>query len=139
MRKTKIVYSFTDEGVFIGTDIAWESWDLDGTFLLPANSTDIAPPQIPAGYVARWNDSQWNLEIIPLDTEPALEFNSDPEPITWEQIRSERNYLLSQTDWIFAPDVILKNKEAWITYRQALRNIPQTYTEVTAIIWPVAP
>ena len=47
MRKTKTVYSFTDEGVFTGTDIAFESWDLNGVFLLPANSTEVAPPEIP--------------------------------------------------------------------------------------------
>ena len=137
MRKTKTVYSFTDEGIFAGTDIAWESWDLNGRFLLPANSTEVAPPEIPEGYFAKWNGSQWDLESIP-EPEPAPEPEPEP-PLAWEQIRSERNYLLSQTDWIFAPDVALKNKEAWLTYRQALRDVTSTFKAPEEVVWPQKP
>jgi hypothetical protein len=137
MRKTKTVYSFTDEGIFAGTDIAWESWDLNGRFLLPANSTAVAPPEIPSGYFAKWNGSQWELESIP-EPEPAPEPEPEP-PLTWDQIRSQRNYFLSQTDWIFAPDVTLKNKESWLTYRQALRDLPQNFEDPEEVIWPEKP
>ena len=58
---------------------------------------------------------------------------------TWDQIRSQRNYLLSQTDWIFAPDVTLTNKEAWLTYRQALRDLPQSFEDPSEVIWPTKP
>jgi hypothetical protein len=137
MRKTKTVYSFTDEGIFAGTDVAFESWDLNGVFLLPANSTEVAPPEIPEKFFAKWNGSKWELEIIP-EPEPTPEPELEP-PLTWDQIRSQRNYLLSQTDWIFAPDVTLKNKEAWLTYRQALRDIPQTFSTPEEVVWPTKP
>ena len=134
MRKTKTVYSFDDNGIFLGTDLAWESWDLNGTFLLPANSTEVAPSEIIEGHFAKWNGSQWELEIIP---EPELV--EELEPITWETIRTQRNYLLSQTDWIFAPDVTLKNKEAWITYRQSLRDLTNTFKNPEEVVWPEKP
>jgi hypothetical protein len=137
MRKTKTVYSFTHEGVFAGTETAFESWDLNGVFLLPANSTEIAPPEIPEKFFAKWNGSKWELESIP-EPEPAPEPEPEP-PLTWEQIRSKRNFLLSQTDWIFAPDVTVNNKEAWITYRQALRDLPQTFEDPSEVIWPEKP
>jgi hypothetical protein len=135
MRKTKTVYSFDNNGVFVGTDIAWESWDLNGVFLLPANSTEVAPADIPEGYFAKWDGSEWEFESIP---EPVP--TSEPEtPITWESIRSQRNYLLSQTDWIFAPDVTLDNKEAWLTYRQTLRDVPEIFTKPEKVVWPQKP
>lgn len=139
MRNTKTVYLFTDNGSFVGADIAWESWDLDGTFLLPANSTEIAPSEIPEGYFAKWNGSRWELESIPTpQIEPALE--SEPKLfLTWEQIRFQRNYLLSNTDWIFAPDVTLKNREVWLTYRQTLRDIPNNFSTPAEVIWPEKP
>lgn len=137
MRKTKIVYSFDNNGVFVGTDIAWESWDLNGVFLLPANSTEVAPTDIPEGYFAKWTGSKWEFESIP-EPEPTPEPEPEP-PLTWDQIRSQRNYLLSQTDWIFAPDVTLKNKEDWLTYRQALRDIPQTFQTPEGVVWPTKP
>ena len=144
MRKTKTVYSFDDLGTFIGTDIAWESWGFDDTYLIPAYSTEIAPPEeIPSGYFAKWNGSEWNLEVIPPEPEPTPEPTPEPipepDPITWDKIRSQRNYLLSQTDWIFAPDVNIINKDQWLSYRQELRDIPQTFSNPEDVVWPTKP
>lgn len=62
-----------------------------------------------------------------------------PAP-TWEQIRAERNYLLTQSDWINMPDAQPKpSKEVWLTYRQALRDITKTYSSPEAVIWPQKP
>lgn len=41
----------------------------------------------------------------------------------WEQIRLWRNAELSQTDWTQLSDSPVA-KEAWATYRQALRDLP---------------
>ena len=58
----------------------------------------------------------------------------------WKRVRSQRDRLLSQTDW-----VVVKAKEtgtnmptAWKTYRQALRDVP-TQTDVDNITWPTKP
>ena len=54
------------------------------------------------------------------------------------EARSERNRLLSETDWTQVADAPV-NKAAWATYRQALRDIPQQAGFPTSINWPVKP
>ena len=41
----------------------------------------------------------------------------------WEQIKLWRNWELGRTDWTQIADAPT-NKEAWATYRQALRDLP---------------
>ena len=44
----------------------------------------------------------------------------------WNAVRSERNALLSASDWTQLPDTALSDskKTQWATYRQALRDVP---------------
>ena len=58
--------------------------------------------------------------------------------ITWEQIRSRRNNLLALSDYTQMADWP-GDKEAWATYRQALRDLPQTYANAADVIWPAKP
>jgi hypothetical protein len=58
--------------------------------------------------------------------------------ITWDLIRGKRNRLIRKCDYTQMPD-FPGDKVAWATYRQALRDLPQTYANVEDIIWPVAP
>ena len=58
--------------------------------------------------------------------------------ITWEQIRSRRNNLLTLSDYTQMADWP-GDKTTWATYRQALRDLPQTYTNAADVIWPTAP
>ena len=58
--------------------------------------------------------------------------------ITWEQIRSRRNNLLTSSDYTQMADWP-GDKTAWATYRQALRDLTQTYTNAADVIWPTAP
>lgn len=58
--------------------------------------------------------------------------------ITWEQIRSRRNNLLALSDYTQMADWP-GDKEAWATYRQELRDLPQTYTNAADVIWPAKP
>jgi hypothetical protein len=144
MLKSITVYLFDDNGVFVGTELAFESWNLDGTYMVPIYATEIAPPEeIPSGHFSKWNGSEWNLEVIPPEPEPTPEPTPEPipepDPITWDKIRSQRNYLLSQTDWIFAPDVNIINKDQWLSYRQELRDIPQTFSNPEDVVWPTKP
>lgn len=57
---------------------------------------------------------------------------------TWDEIRAKRNGLLSETDYTQMPDWP-GDKTAWATYRQTLRDIPQTYSAPEDVIWPTAP
>ena len=62
-----------------------------------------------------------------------------PPAPTWEDIKIKRNGLLIETDWLSFPDVTHPNRQAWLDYRQALRDIPQNFTNPQDVVWPVKP
>ena len=54
-------------------------------------------------------------------------------------LRKERNAKLAETDWTQSRDVTLTNDAAWATYRQALRDITDTYSDLDSVVWPTKP
>jgi hypothetical protein len=56
----------------------------------------------------------------------------------WSEIRSERNRLLTESDWTQIGDVSLQNETEWLAYRQSLRDITQQ-NDPFNIVWPVKP
>lgn len=54
-----------------------------------------------------------------------------------EAVRSERDSLLSETDWMASTDVTLS--DAWKTYRQALRDVPAQSDFPNNVTWPTKP
>tara|TARA_Y100000741_G_scaffold272562_2_gene212672 strand:- start:4025 stop:4366 length:342 start_codon:yes stop_codon:yes gene_type:complete len=48
--------------------------------------------------------------------------------VPYQLLREERNFLLQETDYLMIIDYPHKNKEEWILYRQALRDLPATIT-----------
>tara|TARA_R100000773_G_C4145396_1_gene69905 strand:+ start:10 stop:462 length:453 start_codon:yes stop_codon:yes gene_type:complete len=63
----------------------------------------------------------------------------EPE-LTWDNIRAQRNELLQETDWTVIPDTSV-DQAAWKTYRQALRDIPETFKDKKAseVVWHTKP
>lgn len=60
---------------------------------------------------------------------------------TWDDIISVRNSLLLASDGKIAPDQPDSIKQAWIDYRQALRDIPATFgkgTENEVLAWKIS-
>ena len=58
----------------------------------------------------------------------------------WYVIRSKRNTLLRQTDWMAASDLTLSNE--WKAQRKALRDLPadqSSKTQSADITWPTPP
>ena len=60
----------------------------------------------------------------------------DAEEKTWADsaparrmvdLREQRNRLLAETDWMGNSDITMT--DAWKTYRQALRDLPSSYTD----------
>lgn len=58
------------------------------------------------------------------------------ETIEW--YKAQRNSLLSASDWTQLPDASV-DKQAWATYRQALRDLPQQPDFPNNITWPEPP
>jgi hypothetical protein len=56
-------------------------------------------------------------------------------------LKEERNALLAECDWTTVGDSPLtdEQKQAWITYRQALRDITESYSSLSDVVWPTKP
>ena len=55
------------------------------------------------------------------------------------ELRSQRDRLLNACDWTQFSDVVLGNKAAWATYRQALRDLPANTADPENPSWPAKP
>ena len=80
-------------------------------------------------------DGVWTQNYIVSD----LDADASAETIgaQWTMIRAERNKLLADCDWTQLPDAPV-NAAAWVTYRQALRDITEQANPFN-IIWPTKP
>ena len=102
------------------------------------------------------NETEFN-EMFRVRADDGTESTDYPDGLTWgavsakqpdlenaeplKLLRVERNAKLTETDW-----VITMHKElgtnipaAWKTYRQALRDITDTYTSLDDVVWPEKP
>jgi len=52
-------------------------------------------------------------------------------------LRAERNQRLANTDWWASSDLTMT--EAQTDYRQALRDVTDTYTSLDDVVWPEEP
>jgi len=102
-----------------------------------------------------WNGSEWTLEQntteierfgftladfpdAPVPDMPA--YNPDQRQLEQEaeEARTQRDALLSQSDWTQVPDAPV-DQTAWAEYRQSLRDVPQQAGFPTEITWPQIP
>ena len=96
-------------------------------------------------------DDDGNVSFVPIcegniDYEEYLEWaktntaNAVDSSLTWDDIRLKRDTLLMSTDWTMISDTSV-DQAAWKTYRQALRDIPETYKdkEPSEVVWPTQP
>jgi len=62
--------------------------------------------------------------------------------IALKKLRKERDTLLTKTDKYVIPDwphASVETANAWVTYRQALRDIPSVTEDPANPVWPVQP
>lgn len=59
---------------------------------------------------------------------------------SWDIVRKKRDHLLAISDWTMTPGATV-DQRAWSSYRQVLRDLPQTYENygLDKIVWPVSP
>lgn len=64
-----------------------------------------------------------------------------PSSVKWEIVRHVRNQLLADCDWTQLPDADLTEQEvqAWRDYRQALRNITDSFNTPEQVQLPEKP
>lgn len=81
-----------------------------------------------------WHDEE---QTRPTDAEilaKVAEFEA-AEPI--RQLREQRDRLIAETDWWVLPDRTAT--QAQLDYRQALRDITNTYSSLDDVVWPEKP
>ena len=62
-----------------------------------------------------------------------------PEYEVAEDVRSNRDQLLTQSDWTQLPDSNLSQDAEWLSYRTALRDVTEQDGFPYSIVWPVHP
>ena len=71
------------------------------------------------------------------ENEAAYKATKDADQAT--SVRTSRTDKLKESDWTHTTDSTVANKEAWATYRQALRDITSQVGFPWTITWPDAP
>jgi len=65
--------------------------------------------------------------------------SEDINAVLLEELRTERNKLLAETDWTQNNDVPETTTLKWQEYRQSLRDITEQYASVYDVVWPEKP
>ena len=130
--------SVTTEGVpdYSGEDYDIHEVDVDITGL--TTSGHIVSNLEGTSYHLKWDASK--KEVVTDDTaKAAWELTQE-----WKRIRTERNRLLSESDWTQGGDSPLttQKKSDWAKYRTSLRTLPEdqsSKTKYSDITWPTKP
>lgn len=85
------------------------------------------------GYITSYVDGQ----IVQVEED--LSLLPGQEEVDLDNLRRERNKLLVESDWTQLPDVPEELKNSWQSYRQALRDITNTYSSLRDVVWPTQP
>jgi hypothetical protein len=68
--------------------------------------------------------------LKPSDEEIQKKVDELTEKLPMKELRFRRDMLLSECDYKMVSDYKHKNKQAWIDYRQALRDLPEIIKEI---------
>ena len=85
---------------------------------------------------------KWNLETPTKPTDEQLdaletEATAIDNEISLVELRAVRNQKLAETDWWASSDLTMTEEQ--IAYRQALRDITDTYSSLDDVEWPTKP
>jgi len=108
----------TDPTTFTQEELT--SWGFTGPFTPP--TYDLYTE------VLEWDGSSFSVRVMTPEERQVVIDNR------WNEVRVERNRLLTDSDWTQLPDAPT-DKTAWATYRQALRDITQQ-SDPFNLIWP---
>lgn len=109
-------------------------------------------PDLVGGYIDKTDDFNWsnlkfeNGDLGDLDQSLIeKELEKIYTDMAYQQLRRERDNLLSKSDWMSFSDSPTMSNE-WKTYRQVLRDLPETespslneYGLLTNVTWPTKP
>ena len=83
-----------------------------------------------------------NVRIqLTAEEEAEMAAQAEAADLDMNHVRGQRNGQLRGSDWTQLGDAALGDHtaEEWATHRQALRDLPQTYSRVSEVVWPLDP
>ena len=90
------------------------------------------------GFDPRMKKLPNEFEQIAVDSLSATEIANLVTLHAWKCVRKQRNDLLIECDWTQGADVPDAIKTAWVSYRQALREVTKQ-SDPDNITWPTKP
>lgn len=92
-----------------------------------------------AEFTVLGDEITWQDENIEQPSDEALQEEitrlENEQPLA--ELRTVRDRLLSETDWWASSDLIMSEEQT--NYRQALRDITNTYQSLDVVVWPEKP
>ena len=75
------------------------------------------------------------------EEEAVLDAQAEAADLDMNYVRDRRDGQLRASDWTQISDAALGDHtaEEWATHRQALRDLPATYSRVSEVVWPNDP
>ena len=75
------------------------------------------------------------------EEEAEIAVRAEAADLDLNMVRGQRDGQLRGSDWTQIGDAALGDHtpQEWATYRQALRDVPQTYSRVSEVVWPTPP
>lgn len=70
---------------------------------------------------------------------PPVSTQADLDEIQLDSLRGDRNVKLAHTDWTQLPDVPEETRDKYKEYRRQLRDITNSYQNLTEVVWPNEP
>ena len=90
-------------------------------------------------FVLEWDVDKNGGEAAPTMDEIKTKAQQIENEIPIRHLRKERDRLLFETYCLINLDVPLSTRTKWVSYRQALRDLPATTLDVTNPTWPTKP
>ena len=90
-------------------------------------------------FTLRGNELEWldTEQTEPTEAEITAKIAELEAAEPMRLLRAERNQRLANTDWWASSDLTMT--AAQTAYRQALRDITETYTSLDDVVWPEVP
>jgi hypothetical protein len=122
--------------------IEYTVYNSEGHFVMAKMTSDTELPILSDGNVAvaglhHLMTRLINNNVVEFSDEEKLEIATTEAA---DNLRSKRNKILRESDWIDLPNSSMSDtaKQDWLTYRQALRDLPSS-TDVLNPVWPEPP
>jgi len=115
----------------------YQPFELEADAIIHANKYSGFVVPDPGGSPSYWVVDEAAQTVV----NDQAQADADDLANSWERLRRERNDLLAESDWTQSPDSPLDDddKDDWATYRQELRDLPESVEDPANPSWPSAP